>query len=182
MNLLDASKAQDWVAYDILARDESNFEWGSLPLMVTLTQHNQKERLHQLIKYYVDQDHDPNDLIKLLGWAAAEHNRYGVLKIMYAALRRYPPFLKNPDSKQHLGIILWLGMDRKIPDRRLLKMLKLAAMNGFTFHENEGLPKPPPADQFQNTRAWVMNRIATEQIEYRDLDTRGGDCLVSKSV
>lgn len=181
MDLLAAATFQDWGAYDILVGRQSNLEYGIFGVMKKLIKHNQKDRFRHLIDYYVTQDHDPNDLIKIIGWDAIEQGRYGMLKIMYAGLKRYPPFYRNPDSRQHLNIILWLGMASRVPDRRLVKMLSAAAMFGFTFHEDERVPKLPADDQFQNTRAWVMNRIAKEQIEYRDLDTRGGACLVSSS-
>lgn len=194
MNLLDASKAQDWVTYDTLYADTNNIEAGGtlsfmLPVMFELVRHKQKDRFRKFLNYYVDQDYDPRDLVKYVGWAAVQHDSYAALKMMHVGLRRYPPYFKTPDDKQHLNLILWLGMDGKIPDRRLLKMLKLAAMNRFTFHEGESVPKLPDADSYffgidnqsQNTRAWVAKRIAKEQIEYCDLDTHGGPFSVSTS-
>jgi hypothetical protein len=186
MNLLDAAKAQDWVTYDTLYADTNNLEAGGtltfmLPVLAELITHKQGERARKFFNYYVDMDYDPRDLIKYVGFAAVLANSYAALKMLHAGLKRYPPFVQTDDSKHHLHTVLWVGMDIKIPDRRLLKMLKLAASSGFTFHEGSYLPKTS-SDAYPLTLAWITTQIAKEQIEYRDLDTRGGDCLVSKSV
>lgn len=133
-----AAQNDDWEAYDRAYNKTHEHYVGCIPLMVTLVEKGQRERLRLMLAEYLnDERNHPGDITKHAVWAATQHNRYGILKMLirYTDDREIGRWKRDIDSKRLLGTVLWLGEHSLVPSHRLIKMLTRVREGGYRFDE-----------------------------------------------